>query len=96
MKYYIICFDIQDDKIRAKLSRLLEKYGLRVQGSVFEVAFKNNERKRSLEYKIQKLIKQSPYEENNVRFYNLNKDTLKHCHDINGNAIAQLPAVVVL
>ncbi|MBD3776383.1 MAG: CRISPR-associated endonuclease Cas2 [Thiotrichales bacterium] len=96
MKHYIICFDIQDDKIRAKLSRLLDKYGLRVQGSVFEVSFKNPDRKRLLEYKIKQLLKKSQYEETNVRFYNLSKETLKYCHDINGNPIAQPAAVVIL
>lgn len=96
MKHYIVCFDIQDDRIRAKLSRLLEKYGARVQGSVFEIVFKNIDRKKSLEYKIQKIIAKSEYEELNIRFYNLNKDTIKHSHDILGNPIAQPPAVVVL
>lgn len=96
VKHYIVCFDVQDDKTRVKLSRLLEKYGARVQGSVFEIVFKNNDRKKALEYKIQNLIVQSEYEEVNIRFYNLNKDTIKHCHDIQGNQIAQPPAVVVL
>lgn len=96
MKHYLICFDIQHDKTRARLSRLLEKYGVRVQGSVFEISFKTPDRKRHLENKIHQIIKQSDTEENNVRFYNLNKDTIKHSHDINGNPIAQLPAFVVL
>lgn len=96
MKHYLICFDIQDDKVRAKLSRLLEKYGLRVQGSVFECSFKTPDRKLALEHKIKTLLKKSKYEENNVRFYNLSKESIKYCHDINGQSIAQLPAVIVL
>ncbi len=50
----------------------------------------------AIENKIKTLIKKSQYEEANIRFYNLNKDTIKHSHDINGNQIAQLPAFVVL
>ncbi len=96
MKHYLVCFDMKDDKIRAKLSRLLAKYGQRVQGSVFEISFKTADRKWQLENKIKTLIKKSQYEEANIRFYNLNKDTIKHSHDINGNQIAQLPAFVVL
>lgn len=96
MKHYLICFDIQDDNIRGKLSRLLEKYGLRVQGSVFECSFKTPDRKLALEHKIKNLLHKSEFEETNVRFYNLNKDTIKHSHDITGKQIAQLPAVVVL
>ncbi len=96
MQYYIICFDIQDDKVRAKLSRTLAKYGLRVQGSVFECCFKTVDRKNALQMKLKVILKHSKFEENNIRFYKLNKDTLKHCHDINNQPIAQLPAVVIL
>lgn len=96
MKHYLVCFDMKDDKIRVKLSRLLAKYGQRVQGSVFEISFKTADRKWQLENKIKNLIKKSQYDEANIRFYNLNKDTIKHSHDINGNQIAQLPAFVVL
>lgn len=96
MKHYLVCFDMQDDKIRPKISRLLEKYGQRVQGSVFEISFKSPDRKLKLEKQIKKLLKKSKYEENNIRFYNLNKDTIKYSHDINGNQIAQLPAFIVL
>jgi CRISPR-associated protein Cas2 len=96
MKHYLICFDLKDDKVRAKLSRLLAKYGQRVQGSVFECSFKTSDRKLSLQNRIIKILAHSPHEETNVRFYNLNKDTIKHSHDINNQPIAQLPAVVVL
>ncbi|MGE4502428.1 MAG: CRISPR-associated endonuclease Cas2 [Thiomicrospira sp.] len=96
MKHYLICFDIQDDKARARLSRLLEKVGQRVQGSVFECSFKTPDRKLALETQIKHILKKSPLEERNVRFYNLNKDTIKMSHDIHGNPIAQLPAVVIL
>ena len=96
MKHYLICFDIQHDKTRARLSRLLEKYGNRVQGSVFECSFKTPDHKQALILKIKALLKQSDTEETNVRFYNLNKETIKYSHDINGNPIANLPAYVVL
>lgn len=96
MKHYLICFDIQDDKVRSKLSTLLEKYGLRVQGSVFECSFKTPDRKIALEHKIKTLLHKSPHPETNVRFYNLSKETLKYCHDISGKSIGQLPAVVIL
>jgi len=96
MKHYLICFDIQDDRTRRRLSRLLEKYGLRVQGSVFECSFKTPERKLKLQAKIKKILQETDTEETNIRFYNLNKDTIKHSHDINNNPIAQLPAIIVL
>lgn len=33
---YVITYDIDDDKRRYKISKLLEEYGVRVQESVFE------------------------------------------------------------
>jgi len=35
MMKYIVAYDIGDDRIRAKVSRLLMKYGFRIQLSVF-------------------------------------------------------------
>jgi CRISPR-associated protein Cas2 len=36
VKKFILCYDIPDDKRRTKLCRLCERYGVRVQFSVFE------------------------------------------------------------
>ncbi|OHB99614.1 MAG: CRISPR-associated endonuclease Cas2 [Planctomycetes bacterium RIFCSPLOWO2_12_FULL_39_13] len=33
---HLICYDIEDDKVRARLVKLLEAYGVRIQYSVFE------------------------------------------------------------
>jgi len=33
---HLICYDIEDDKVRARLVKLLEAYGVRSQYSVFE------------------------------------------------------------
>jgi CRISPR-associated protein Cas2 len=40
---YIISYDIQKDKIRNKAAKLLTKYGLRVQYSVFECLLTTND-----------------------------------------------------
>ena len=36
--YLIITYDIVDNKLRGKLSKFLQKYGVRVQFSVFQIA----------------------------------------------------------
>ncbi len=38
----ILVYDIQDDKLRTKFSKFLERYGKRIQYSVFEI--KNSQR----------------------------------------------------
>ncbi|KUK13956.1 MAG: CRISPR-associated endonuclease Cas2 [Clostridia bacterium] len=35
-RYYVISYDISDDKKREMMAKLLERYGVRVQKSVFE------------------------------------------------------------
>ncbi|MGM0479860.1 MAG: CRISPR-associated endonuclease Cas2 [Bacteroidota bacterium] len=36
-KVIIVCYDISNNKVRTQFSKFLEKYGVRVQFSVFEI-----------------------------------------------------------
>ena len=36
MKRFIVCYDMQEDRQRVRIARLCERYGVRVQYSVFE------------------------------------------------------------
>jgi len=38
ISYWLICYDISDNKIRYRTERLLQAYGERIQWSVFECA----------------------------------------------------------
>lgn len=38
-KFYVVVYDIHKDKNRDRISKLLEKYGIRVNYSVFECLF---------------------------------------------------------
>lgn len=42
MRLYVISYDISENKIRNKISKLLEGYGRRVQYSVFECRLKDS------------------------------------------------------
>lgn len=53
--FYVIAYDIKDDRIREKISKLLEKYGVRVNYSVFECLF-TDKQFLSVQEKIGKLI----------------------------------------
>lgn len=33
---YVVAYDIEDDRVRARMAKLLTRYGVRVQKSVFE------------------------------------------------------------
>ena len=41
--FYILAYDIGNDRRRAKIARLMESMGARVQGSVFEAYLKPDE-----------------------------------------------------
>lgn len=41
--FYILAYDISNDKRRAKIAKLMESVGSRVQGSVFEAWFSSTE-----------------------------------------------------
>ncbi len=57
---YIITYDISDTKLRNKLSKILEKYGERVQYSVFELELSEREFRNLLsELKVNGLLKRS-------------------------------------
>ena len=81
--HFVIAYDITNDKRRKKLSDLLEKYGTRVNYSVFEVEI--NETK--LEYliyeiELQKLINKK-YD--SLRFYHVCKNCTPKCFELSNS-----------
>jgi len=66
---YVIAYDIDDDKRRSRISKLLEEYGVRVQESVFEC----NLSPRLYEELLNKLTGNAK-EGVNVRIYPVCKD----------------------
>lgn len=71
MNFYLICYDIVEDRRRNKVSHLLEGYGIRVQKSVFESVLTRPQFKK-LERKLNKLI---DLQCDQIRFYRF----CKHC-----------------
>lgn len=63
--FYLICYDIVDDRRRSKVAHLLEGYGLRVQKSVFEAVLTPDQH-QMLQKKLSRYLKP---EEDQVRFY---------------------------
>ncbi len=95
MQYYLVCFDIENDRYRNRLGKRLLQHGHRVQRSVFEIALTNDQAMLQLRQSITNL--QQQYEETgNVRFYRL----LKPCRDasftIDGEPVLDFPASIVV
>jgi len=65
--FFIISYDISDDRRRTKIHNILKSYGQAVQFSVFEVDLTDKQYAK-LRSRLNKLIKP---EEDSVRFYSL-------------------------
>ncbi|MCP5064503.1 MAG: CRISPR-associated endonuclease Cas2 [Ignavibacteriae bacterium] len=66
---YIITYDISDDKIRLRISNILEDYGVRVQKSVFECWLDND---KSLD-QLTNVLEDVLDDNGNIRIYPLCK-----------------------
>lgn len=65
--FYLVCYDIADDRRRNKVAHLLEGYGMRVQKSVFESVLTPDQ------YQMvqKKLSKYLDPKEDQIRFYSM-------------------------
>ena len=73
MMFWVVSYDIPNDKRRRNVSKVLEGYGRRVQYSVFECELDETKCARLEEL----LIKEIDKDEDDIRFYPLNKADLE-------------------
>lgn len=73
MLFYLVTYDIPDDKRRKKIADILTGYGSRVQYSVFECIL-NVKQYKEMKTRLNKVFKQ---EEDNLRFYPISNHTFK-------------------
>lgn len=92
MNVYLACFDISDDKIRNRVGKFMEAYGDRVQKSVFEIIVKRPEELEMLRGKIGPMLDAG----DDVRFYRLCAECRGKSLNVQGEAIAQFPAALVI
>ena len=71
--FFVVCFDIVDDRARARAAKVLKEYGQRVQKSVFECSLLTEEKFLKLKNRLEDLIDNS---EDTVRYYFLCKACL--------------------
>lgn len=78
--FYLITYDIINDKRRTKLSTLLEKYGTRVNYSVFECELTQRKLDKLLaEIELKKLLHK---EHDSLRFYHVCKNCAPKCFEV--------------
>ncbi len=91
MKTWLVCFDISDDKSRRKAGNLLLSYGNRVQDSVFEIVLNDAVDRVALKKALNPLVDDG----DDLRFYYLPKESIKHSETLQCDPVAYSPAVIV-
>ncbi|MDZ4874748.1 MAG: CRISPR-associated endonuclease Cas2 2 [Chroococcidiopsis cubana SAG 39.79] len=92
MLFYVVVYDIPDDRRRKKVSDLLEGYGKRVQYSVFECILTQT-KYDELRQRLRKRVKLA---EDSIRFYPISKHTLAQVDTWGGLPLTKLPGSVVI
>lgn len=92
MLFYVIAYDIPDNKRRKKVSDLLEGYGTRVQLSVFECVLTETK----YDELCQRLRKRVKLSEDSIRFYPISKHTLTRVETWGGLPLTKIPGSVVI
>lgn len=72
--FYVVSYDITNDKRRRKVVKYLESYGIRVQYSVFETELNQDQLKKL----IKGLKKQIKKDEDTIRIYPISKESRKY------------------
>lgn len=72
--FYLVCFDIVDNRKRYRVVKILKKYGMRVQKSVFECPNLTEKQFLKMKHRIEDSIDAT---EDNVRYYYLSKDCIR-------------------
>jgi len=73
--FYLVCFDIVDDRTRNRVVKCLKSYGVRVQKSVFECPSLTEEKFLKMRYSLEDLIDAN---EDTVRYYPLCRSCIKN------------------
>jgi CRISPR-associated protein Cas2 len=72
--FFLVCFDIADDRMRYRVVKVLKGFGTRVQKSVFECPDLTEERFLKMKCSIEDLIDQG---DDSVRYYFLCRACLR-------------------
>lgn len=108
---YLVCFDIENDRIRRKVGNALLVYGQRVQYSVFEICVTRPSQLESLKAELKNLLAETEHEKDkdkesdkqkaetsgdDLRFYQLNNVTLANSCTIDEEPVGVFPSATIL
>lgn len=80
--FWVICYDITDDKRRSKVVKIMESYGRRAQYSVFECDISDGQQ-MTIQAKLADVVDE---DEDDVRFYPLNEADIQRVRTLGKDA----------
>ncbi len=92
MTFYVISYDVPDDKRRLKIARALEAHGERVQYSVFECLLKDKDFKALRESLLEIVKKQ----EDSLRIYRLCPPCVERVETWGQASVSTVPDVFIV
>ena len=90
--FYVLAYDISSDRRRAKIARLMEQVGERVQGSVFEAYLAAAELEGLLK-RVKKILEVS---EDSLRIYYLCQDCRARIKTDGLGKVTEAPGVMIV
>ncbi len=90
--YYIVCYDISNNKRRYRVQKLLKYYGIRVQHSVFEIYIRRDAELKTLQAKLKKLMKKG----DSIRFYHFPETARQRSKSLDNKRIAYFPSAIII
>lgn len=91
-EFYVLAYDIHDDKRRAKIAKLMESMGARVQGSVFEAYLTPKE----LETLTRKALRLLRKDQDSVRVYYLCRACLEKIKTHGQGQVTPAPGLMIV
>jgi CRISPR-associated protein Cas2 len=90
--FYLVCFDISDNKVRTRIGNYLGAFGNRVQESVFEVEIADTAALRYVQDKLGGWLSEG----DDLRFYQVCQSCRQKSVNARHERIAKLPSLVLL
>jgi CRISPR-associated protein Cas2 len=90
--FYVLAYDIHDDKRRVKIAKLMESMGARVQGSVFE-AYLTQKELEALTRKAARLMRK---EQDSLRVYYLCRACLEKVKTHGQGQLTPAPGLMIV
>lgn len=90
--YFIVCYDISNNKRRYRVNKQLQYYGTRVQRSVFEIYLRREKELKKLQKNLKKLMKGT----DSIRFYHFPETARQRSKSLDNKKVAYFPSVIII